>query len=152
MLVCSLVWSESFLLYRRKRELSSEDNFISPFSYFVLISLIGSVKHYCWFSLSTDSNRTLIRLSGFQQKQRYHIKKADGVPSAFSYITINYSVIVATTPAPTVRPPSRIENLVPSSIAIGAISSTVISMLSPGITISTPSGRLQIPVISEVRK
>ncbi len=51
-----------------------------------------------------------------------------------------YSVIVATTPAPTVRPPSRIENLVPSSIAIGAISSTVISMLSPGITISTPSG------------
>lgn len=69
------------------------------------------------------------------------------------YISIrDYSVIVATTPAPTVRPPSRIENLVPSSIAIGAISSTVISMLSPGITISTPSGRLQIPVTSVVRK
>ena len=57
-----------------------------------------------------------------------------------SFIIINYLVIVATDPAPTVRPPSRIENLVPSSIAIGEISSTVISILSPGITISTPSG------------
>jgi hypothetical protein len=80
-------------------------------------------------------------------------KEAEGSSSlSFLYQTFNYSVIVATTPAPTVRPPSRIENLVPSSIAIGAISSTVISMLSPGITISTPSGRLQIPVMSEVRK
>ena len=36
----------------------------------------------------------------------------------------------------------ELRNVVPSSIAIGEISSTVISMLSPGITISTPSGRL----------
>ncbi len=33
-----------------------------------------------------------------------------------------YLEIVATAPAPTVRPPSRMENLVPSSIAIGLIS------------------------------
>ena len=78
-------------------------------------------------------------------------KKADANMRQL-FINKNYSVIVATTPAPTVRPPSRIENLVPSSIAIGAISSTVISMLSPGITISTPSGKLQIPVTSVVRK
>lgn len=41
-----------------------------------------------------------------------------------------YLLMLETTPAPTVRPPSRIENLVPSSIAIGAISSTASSMLS----------------------
>jgi hypothetical protein len=37
-------------------------------------------------------------------------------------------------------------------MAIGLISSTVISVLSPGMTISTPSGRLQAPVMSVVRK
>lgn len=63
-----------------------------------------------------------------------------------------YSVIVETTPEPTVRPPSRIEKRVPSSIAIVEISSTFISVLSPGITISTPSGRWMIPVTSVVRK
>src|ERR1035438_9280910 len=46
---------------------------------------------------------------------------------------------LATTPAPTVLPPSRIPNRKPCSIAIGAISSTTILMLSPGITISVPS-------------
>ena len=40
-----------------------------------------------------------------------------------------YSMILLTTPAPTVLPPSRIANLRPSSIAIGAISSTSIFIL-----------------------
>ena len=40
----------------------------------------------------------------------------------------------------------------PSSIATGVISSPVILMLSPGITISVPSGRLSTPVTSVVRK
>src|SRR5262249_47373866 len=52
-----------------------------------------------------------------------------------------YLMILATTPAPTVRPPSRIAKRSPSSIAIGAISSISIEMLSPGITISVPSGK-----------
>ena len=39
-------------------------------------------------------------------------------------------MILATTPDPTVRPPSRIANLSFSSIAIGAISSTVNFKLS----------------------
>ena len=64
----------------------------------------------------------------------------------------SYSWIFATTPAPTVRPPSRIAKRSPSSIAIGAISSTTIFTLSPGITISTPSGSSQAPVTSVVRK
>src|SRR5437879_4091470 len=50
-----------------------------------------------------------------------------------------YFKIFVTTPAPTVRPPSRIANRSCSSIAIGVISSIVIFVLSPGITISTPA-------------
>ena len=65
---------------------------------------------------------------------------------------IDYSMILATTPAPTVRPPSRIAKRKPSSIAIGAIKVTTIWMLSPGITISTPSGNSHAPVTSVVRK
>ena len=64
----------------------------------------------------------------------------------------NYSMIVATRPDPTVRPPSRIANVRPCSIAIGWISSIVISTLSPGMHISVPSGRLQTPVTSVVLK
>lgn len=67
-------------------------------------------------------------------------------------VGLNYLMMVATEPAPTVRPPSRMENLVPSSIAIGLIRLTVTVMLSPGITISEPSGRLITPVTSVVRK
>ncbi len=63
-----------------------------------------------------------------------------------------YSIIVPTTPAPIVLPPSRMANLSPCSIAIGEINSTSISTLSPGITISTPSGNLMEPVTSVVLK
>jgi len=63
-----------------------------------------------------------------------------------------YSTISDTTPEPTVRPPSRIANLIPLSIATGEISSTSISTLSPGITISTVSGNTIEPVISVVLK
>src|SRR5512145_2564437 len=54
-------------------------------------------------------------------------------------------MIFETTPAPTVRPPSRMAKRRPSSIAIGWISSTVISVLSPGMTISVPSGHEIVP-------
>jgi hypothetical protein len=50
-------------------------------------------------------------------------------------------MIFVTIPEPTVRPPSRIAKRRPSSIAIGWISSIDIVTLSPGITISVPSGR-----------
>ena len=64
----------------------------------------------------------------------------------------NYSSISMTTPEPTVRPPSRIAKRRPFSIAIGVISSTFMSMLSPGMHISTPSGREMMPVTSVVLK
>src|SRR5512139_1104657 len=62
----------------------------------------------------------------------------------------DHLVILVTRPAPTVRPPSRIAKRRPSSMAIGWMSSTVISVLSPGITISVPSGRAMAPVTSVV--
>ncbi len=57
-----------------------------------------------------------------------------------------------TTPEPTVRPPSRIAKRRPFSIAMGVISSTFMSTLSPGMHISVPSGRVMMPVTSVVRK
>ena len=54
-------------------------------------------------------------------------------------------------PAPTVRPPSRIAKRAPFSSATGVCSSAVIVVLSPGITISTPSGNFNDPVTSVVR-
>ena len=72
--------------------------------------------------------------------------------SIFPEGSIDYSTILATTPAPTVRPPSRIAKRSFSSMAIGVISSTSSSALSPGMIISTPSFRRMIPVTSVVRK
>src|SRR6185295_648745 len=67
-------------------------------------------------------------------------------------LSVGYLRIFVTTPAPTVRPPSRIAKRRPSSMAIGVISSIVICTLSPGITISIPSGSSTDPVTSVVLK
>ena len=53
-------------------------------------------------------------------------------------------MILATTPAPTVRPTSRIANRKPSSIAIGEINSTFIWMLTPAIDNSVVSRRSDV--------
>jgi hypothetical protein len=67
-------------------------------------------------------------------------------------VPVPQAMIFDTTPAPTVRPPSRMAKRSFSSIAIGAISSTTNFRLSPGITISVPSGSCTVPVTSVVRK
>ena len=64
----------------------------------------------------------------------------------------DYLTIFVTVPAPTVRPPSRMAKPRPSSMAIGWMSSTVMSVVSPGMTISVPSGSVMTPVTSVVRK
>ena len=69
-----------------------------------------------------------------------------------SIFRLYYSMIVATRPDPTVRPPSRIAKVRPCSIAIGWMSSIVISTLSPGMHISVPAGSSQTPVTSVVLK
>ena len=63
-----------------------------------------------------------------------------------------HSMTLVTTPEATVLPPSRMANLSPSSIAMGSMSSALIFTLSPGITISTPSGSVTAPVTSVVLK
>ena len=64
----------------------------------------------------------------------------------------SYSMIFVTTPAPTVRPPSRIAKRSSSSIAMGVISSPSMVTLSPGMTISAPPSNFIVPVTSVVRK
>lgn len=70
---------------------------------------------------------------------------ADGGPEP-------HLMILVTLPEPTVRPPSRMAKPRPSSMAMGWMSWTVISVLSPGMTISVPSGSVMTPVTSVVRK
>jgi len=69
-----------------------------------------------------------------------------------SALWLNYLMISAITPEPTVLPPSRIAKRSPFSAAMGQIRVTVISTLSPGITISTPAGSSIVPVTSVVLK
>src|SRR5689334_17666372 len=66
-------------------------------------------------------------------------------------VSHGYSTISVIVPAPTVRPPSRIAKRAPFSSATAVINSAEIVVLSPGITISTPSGRFSVPVTSVVR-
>ena len=63
-----------------------------------------------------------------------------------------YARMLETTPEPTVLPPSRIAKRRPSSQAMGVMSSTVMSTLSPGRHISTPAGSSITPVTSVVLK
>jgi len=76
---------------------------------------------------------------------------AEGIFINLTINTRSYFTAI-TTPEPTVLPPSRIAKRSPSSTAMGIMSSTCISTLSPGIHISTPSGSSITPVTSVVRK
>lgn len=75
-----------------------------------------------------------------------------GLADDHTSVIRDYLMILVTLPEPTVRPPSRIAKPRPSSMAMGWISSTLISVLSPGMTISVPSGSVMTPVTSVVRK
>ena len=104
----------------------------------------------------------LLSFSFYTQDAEYNSKKTKGTTIKLSLgldfeLSINavcyyYSTISVTTPAPTVRPPSRIAKRNPISIAIGVINSTLTSILSPGITISVPAFKVTTPVTSVVRK
>ena len=69
-----------------------------------------------------------------------------------NYAPKRYLIILVTTPAPTVFPPSLIAKFKLSFIAIGVISLTVNFPSSPGITISVPEGSVTSPVTSVVLK
>ena len=83
---------------------------------------------------------------------KLHEKAGRSFLSGLLCFAFAYSRMSDTTPDATVRPPSRIAKRSPFSIAIGVISVISMRMLSPGMTISTPSGSLIVPVTSVVRK
>ena len=127
-------------------------------SYFLIINL--SVFHLA-DKCFTIANRINLRIILFLEYRKtpetqgfWGILRLDTecTPDTQFISSYNYSMIVATRPDPTVRPPSRIAKVRPCSIAIGWISSMVISTLSPGMHISTPAGSSQTPVTSVVLK
>ena len=125
---------------------------------FLILNL--SVFHLTdkWFAVSNLINLRTILFLEYRKtpetKGFWGILRLDTTLSCDnkSIFRLYYSMIVATRPDPTVRPPSRIANVRPCSIAIGWISSMVISTLSPGMHISVPSGREITPVTSVVLK
>ena len=90
------------------------------------------------------------RLFLFCRKEKVVKKRGPNGP-LYAWM-IPYSMTLDMTPEATVRPPSRIANRRPSSMAMGVISLIVIVTWSPGMTISTPSGSWMEPVTSVVRK
>lgn len=115
---------------------------------FFLFPHAAILSYYLYF-VSTSLSWSLLEKARFMF---YFItKKGFGKPKPFRESRV-YSTMLETTPEATVRPPSRIAKRSPSSIAIGVISVISMRMLSPGITISTPSGSLIVPVTSVVRK
>ena len=89
----------------------------------------------------------------YNQKKPHEIRQKE-IPATWRGFLkgVNYSSMSITTPEPTVRPPSRMAKRRPFSMAMGVISSTSMSTLSPGMHISVPSGREMMPVTSVVRK
>ena len=127
-------------------------------SYFLIINL--SVFHLAdkCFTITNLINLRIILFLEYRKTPEtqgfWGILRLDTecTPDTQFISSYNYSMIVATRPDPTVRPPSRIAKRSPCSIATGWISSIVISTLSPGMHISVPSGSSQTPVTSVVRK
>ena len=127
-------------------------------SYFAIINL--SVFHLadkCFTITNLINLRIILFLEYRKTPETLRFRGILRLDTMLSYdnksiFRLYYSMIVATRPDPTVRPPSRIANVRPCSIAIGWMSSIVISTLSPGMHISVPSGRLQTPVTSVVLK
>ena len=123
---------------------------------------VRAAQHVKALDASRQGNRPLYNsartLCGFNNLKRRLIDEAviERFESDTNFLILHgcflYSMTLATTPAPTVLPPSRMAKRRPCSIAIGAINVTTILMLSPGITISVPSGNCTAPVTSVVRK
>ena len=116
---------------------------------------ISPVRHFVF----TSCSRALPPVWNFTNPQRSHIFDLfleESAPRQLSRCrnksVKTYARMLDTTPEPTVLPPSRIAKRRPSSQAMGVMSSTVMSTLSPGRHISTPAGSSITPVTSVVLK
>ena len=113
---------------------------------------VGVRRLYCRYGISPipkDFDQISVILKSAPRK---NILGADGLCNQLFAMQTTYARMLETTPEPTVLPPSRIAKRRPSSQAMGVISSTVISTLSPGRHISTPAGSSITPVTSVVLK
>ena len=127
-------------------------------SYFAIINL--SVFHLadkCFTITNLINLRIILFLEYRKTPETLRFRGILRLDTMLSYdnksiFRLYYSMIVATRPDPTVRPPSRIAKVRPCSIATGWMSSIVISTLSPGMHISVPAGSSQTPVTSVVLK
>ena len=127
-------------------------------SYFAIINL--SVFHLadkCFTITNLINLRIILFLEYRKTPETLRFRGILRLDTMLSYdnksiFRLYYSMIVATRPDPTVRPPSRIAKRRPCSIATLWISSIVISTLSPGMHISVPAGSSQTPVTSVVLK
>ena len=140
---------------RRSRRLSGTSGETQPASgnYFVSLCGVLAATRAILRHLELVRCRSLVLVGAviaFLAEGAFQLQ--DDSVSARHFALLPYSMIEVTTPAPTVRPPSRTAKRSPCSHAIGVCSSTTMLMLSPGITISTPSGRRTVPVTSVVRK
>jgi hypothetical protein len=108
-------------------------------------AVIAAGLTWAGIAAAQEEARPLPRFASLDSNEVNMRAGREGRPAA-------YSMMDATTPAPTVRPPSRMAKRSFSSMAIGTISVTSIEMLSPGITNSVPAGSVTTPVTSVVRK
>src|SRR5699024_2847177 len=113
---------------------------------------IGGQRGGLRLSATTSDRRRYLKRTGREDAEGPAETCSTGPPGARESLAADHLMILVTRPEPTVRPPSRMAKPRPSSMAIGWISSTVISVLSPGMTISVPSGSSMTPVTSVVRK
>src|SRR5262249_37093064 len=108
----------------------------------------GGVEHTVVISLQANPDSlSCHRLLSFLYAKNLFESPPAEAGGADAYLMISEMV-----PAPTVRPPSRIAKRRPFSMATGVCSVISSAMLSPGITISVPSGSFAEPVTSVVRK
>ena len=132
-----------------------------PASFYFLICLQYSRTTFFCKESSVQNTKGSPAASAEEPKMPKRAFPLSGMGTLFESLTFSlrtgakgqdHSMILPTTPEPTVRPPSRIAKRRPSSIATGVSSSTCIMTLSPGMHISVPSGRVMMPVTSVVRK
>ena len=110
--------------------------------------LRGLINNLVIVSTNLDSNASLVFL--FLSLFSHKLWKKERKGGTVTRPSLNYLIILVAIPAPTVRPPSRIAKDIFSSRATGWMSFTVTFTVSPGITISVPSGRVTSPVTSVV--
>ena len=141
---------------------------LAPSAHLVLpVRLMLTTKAAVFFELESLRSAPLIFRRCVVATPAFDTRQSNQVPHGYSFTLTPeyihnkgnrpgpegiYAKISLTTPAPTVRPPSRIAKRNSFSKAIGVINSTSTPTLSPGITISVPDGNVTTPVTSVVRK